>query len=125
MSSVCQESVQNALNEYKRQAEVGLKALGVTIVDTLKNEYTEWDDVVDVINRAIHGRSDHDLALFPLLEKPAKKKFTINVSYEIPVEAWTAEEAEEIADEELEGTISIGDNGVEAGSHWSLFVEEW
>jgi hypothetical protein len=138
MSNVCQESpVQNALDEYKRQADAGLKALGATIVDTLKDEYegsdTEWDDVVDVINRAITGqnmwltRSTHGqpagLALFPLLEKPAKEKFVVNVSYEIEVEAWTAEEAEEIADEELGGTIWIGDNGVEAGSYCSMTVD--
>lgn len=99
------DPLQDILNEYKSQAEIDLKRLGVTIVDTVKEEYegsdTEWEDVVDVINKAIRNHASALTVPFPLLEMPEKKKFTVIVQYEI--EAWNADEAEEIATEALDG----------------------
>ena len=129
MSNDLQESqnIKTRFGLYKRQAEEDLKRLGVTIVDTVKEEYegsdTEWDDVVDVINKAIRNHASALTVPFPLLEAPEKKKFMVAVSYEIPVEAFTEDEAEEIAAEELDGTISIGEGYCEASDYFDLSVE--
>ena len=115
---------------FSSQAEMDLKELGHAIVNSMAEEFEDCspnglDDVLDVINQAIK-KHRHNVPMtvpFPLLEKPEKKEFTLNLRYEITVEAWNEDEAE-LLGRELDGTISIGENYCDATDYYDLSVEE-